>query len=85
MDLPPYCRKFFDLEIYNAKLKYTDNNFIKAICGSPTPPFNPILVGFFMDVKWGKNYLPLVISRTKQVRNMTFCMSLPCLKYFLKM
>ena len=55
--------------------------------------------GFFMDVKWlkrgwGKNYPhqppppgppPLVISRTKQVRNIVFCMGLPCLKYFLKM
>ena len=28
---------------------------------------------------------PLVISRTKQVRNMIFCMGLPCLKYCLKM
>ena len=39
--------------------------------------------------KVGKNYPipppPLVISRTKQVRNMIFCMGLPSLKYFLKM
>ena len=30
--------KLFDLEIYNVKLKYTDINFIKAVCGNPTPP-----------------------------------------------
>ena len=29
----------FDLEIYNVKLKYTDINSIKAICGNPTSPF----------------------------------------------
>ena len=27
------------MEIYNVKLKYTDINFIKAICGNPSPPF----------------------------------------------
>ena len=47
-------------------------------------------LGFFMDVKWlgrgGKNYPPpLVISRTKQVRNMIFLHEITCLKYFLKM
>ena len=39
-------------------------------------------LGFFMEVKW------LGLERTKereQVRNMIFCMGLPCLKYFLKM
>ena len=52
---------------------------------------NRFWLGFFMDVKWlggggGKNYPPpLVISRTKQVRNMIFCMGLPCLKFFPKM
>ena len=29
----------FDLEIYYVKLKCTDINFIKAICGNTTPPF----------------------------------------------
>ena len=28
-----------DLEIYSVKLKYTEINFIKAICGNPTVPF----------------------------------------------
>ena len=27
------------MEIYNIKLKYTDINFVKAICGNPTPRF----------------------------------------------
>ena len=31
----------------------------------------------------GVKITPLVISRRKQVRNMTFCMGLPCLKKFL--
>ena len=31
--------KLFDLEIYDVKLKYTEINFIKAICGNPTLPF----------------------------------------------
>ena len=31
--------KLFDLEIYSIKLKYTDINFNKAICGNPNPPF----------------------------------------------
>ena len=50
-------------------------------------------LGFFMDIKWlgitppppPPPPPPIVISRTKQVRNMNFCMGLPCLKYFLKM
>ena len=25
--------------MYNIKLKYTDIDFIKHICGNPTPPF----------------------------------------------
>ena len=44
-------------------------------------------LGFFMDVKWlgrgGKSYPPpLVISRTKQVRNMIFYMRLLVLNTF---
>ena len=50
-------------------------------------------LGFFMNVKWLGGGIkitpppPPVISRTKQeqVRNMIFCVGLPCLKYFLKM
>ena len=48
---------------------------------------NQLWLGFFMDVKWlgrgGKNYPPpLVISRTKQVRNMIFYMRLLVLNTF---
>ena len=31
--------KLFDLEIFYVKLKYSNINFIKAICGNATPPF----------------------------------------------
>ena len=31
--------RLFDLEIYNVKLKYTNINSIKGICGNPTPAF----------------------------------------------
>ena len=34
----------FDLENYKVKLKCTDINFIKAICGNPTPPFKMDIV-----------------------------------------
>ena len=30
----------FDLEIYNVKPKYTNINFIKAVCGNSTTAFN---------------------------------------------
>ena len=37
------------MEIYYAKLKYADINFIKDICENPTPPFKMEIRAFYTE------------------------------------